>query len=144
MAGRYQGAASVIQRDYPKAVYFHCAAHALNLCIVAACNVQEIRNMLGTLEQICLFFMFSAKRQQEITGNIEQLPVGETNRKKLVRVCKTRWVARIEAFEVFHVVLPAVSKTFENISSMMLLVVVGIRRYSVEPRCMLLYIHYPY
>ena len=26
-------------------------------------------------------------------------------------------MARIEAFEVFHVVLPAVSKTFENISS---------------------------
>ena len=63
MAGRYKGAASVIQRNYPKAVYFHCAAHALNLCILAACNVQEIRNMLGTLEQICLFFMFSAKRQ---------------------------------------------------------------------------------
>ena len=83
MAGWYRGAASVIQRDYPKAVYFHCAAqcHALNLCIVATCNVQEIRNMLGTLKQICLFFMFSAKRQQELTGNIEQLPVGETNRK---------------------------------------------------------------
>ena len=49
--------------------------------------------------------------------NIEQLPVGETNRKKLVNICKTRRVARVEAFEVFHQVLPAVSQTFENISS---------------------------
>ena len=116
MAGRYQGAAAVIQRDYPRAVYFHCAAHALNLCIVAACNVQEVRNFLATLEQICLFFSFSAKRQQELTKNIEELPVGETNRKKLVSICKTRWVSRIEAFEVFHVVLPAVTNTFEIIS----------------------------
>ena len=107
----------MIQRDYPRAIYFHCAAHVLNLCIVAACNVQEVRNLLGTLEQICLFFMFSAKRQQELTGNIEELPVGETNRKKLANICKTRWVARIEAFEVFHVVLPAVIKAFETISN---------------------------
>ena len=32
--------------------------------------------------------------------NIEQLPVGETNRKKLVSICKTRLVARVEAFEL--------------------------------------------
>ena len=60
---------------HPKALYFHCAAHAFNLCIVAACKVQEVRNMLGTLEQI---WVFSVKRQQQLTENIEQLPVGET------------------------------------------------------------------
>ena len=58
--------------------------------------------------------MFSAKRQQELTGNSEQLPVGATNCKTLVSIC---WVARIEAFAVFHVVLPTVSKTFDIISS---------------------------
>ena len=103
MAGRYHGAAVVIQRNFPKATYFHCAAHVLNLCIVAACNVQEVRNMVGTLEQICLFFMFSPKRQQELTQNIEQLSVGEATHKKLVSIYKTHWVARIEAFEVFQV-----------------------------------------
>ena len=36
--------------EITKATYFHCAAHALNLCIVAACSVQVIRNMHGTMQ----------------------------------------------------------------------------------------------
>ena len=55
MAGKYEGVAAQIQRDYPKSTYFHCAAHALNLCIFAACSVQSIRNMHGT---ICKKFVF--------------------------------------------------------------------------------------
>ena len=66
MAGKYQGAAACIQRNHPKAIYVHCAAHILNLCIVAACNVQGIRNMQGTLDHIYLFFSLSPKREQEL------------------------------------------------------------------------------
>ena len=50
MAGKYQGAAARIQRNHPKAIDVHCAAHILNLCIAAACKVQGIRNMQGTLD----------------------------------------------------------------------------------------------
>lgn len=39
MAGKYSGAATILQREFPKAPYFHCAAHILNLCIVAACKI---------------------------------------------------------------------------------------------------------
>ena len=52
MAGKCRGAAACIQRTYPKAVYVHCAAHSLNLCVVAACNVQSVKNMMGTLVEI--------------------------------------------------------------------------------------------
>ena len=55
MAGKYHGAATLIQSDFPKATYFHCAAHVLNLCIVAACKLPSVRNMVGVLEQVCLF-----------------------------------------------------------------------------------------
>ena len=34
MAGKYQGTAARIQREYPLALYVHCASHRLNLCIV--------------------------------------------------------------------------------------------------------------
>ena len=40
MAGKYQVAAAIIQQVYPMALY------ALNLCVVAACSAQSIRNML--------------------------------------------------------------------------------------------------
>ena len=117
MAGKYQGAAALIQNDYPKATYFHCAAHVLNLCVVAACKVPSVRNMVGILEQVCLFFMMSPKRHAELAHHISNLPEGETNRMKLVNICKTRWVARIESFEVFLSVLPAVVETYEAIST---------------------------
>ena len=51
LASRYQSAAAIIQQD-PMTLYFHCAAHALNLCVVAACSVQIIRNMHGTLQEL--------------------------------------------------------------------------------------------
>ena len=43
MAGKYRGMAAIIQSTYPKAVYVHCAAHSLNLCVVAACNIQMVK-----------------------------------------------------------------------------------------------------
>ncbi|XP_064406466.1 52 kDa repressor of the inhibitor of the protein kinase-like [Halichondria panicea] len=63
MAGKYKGAAKVVQDTCPKAVYVHCAAHVLNLCVVGACKVQLVKNMMGTMVEICLFFSNSPKRQ---------------------------------------------------------------------------------
>lgn len=34
MAGMARGAAACILSKYPKALYVHCAAHRLNLCVV--------------------------------------------------------------------------------------------------------------
>ena len=56
MAGKNKGAASCIQRTHPKAVYTHCAAHALNLCVVKCCSIAEIRNAMDTADCICRFF----------------------------------------------------------------------------------------
>ena len=115
MAGKYEGVAAQIQQKYPKAKYFHCAAHALNLCVVSASNVQAIRNMHGTMQEICLFFNLSPKQQAELEKNITEK--GESRRKKLVNLCKTRWVARIEAYESFSDLLSAVVSTMECIST---------------------------
>ena len=37
MAGPNKGAASIIRFQYPKAIYFHCASHKLNLCVASSC-----------------------------------------------------------------------------------------------------------
>lgn len=55
MAGKYRGAASIIQSQFPKVVYVHCAAYAMNLCVVAACSVQLVKNMMSTLTTLCIF-----------------------------------------------------------------------------------------
>ena len=107
MSGKYRRAAAIIQHDYPKALYVHCVSHVLNMCVVAACSIQAIRNMYEVVEEICLFFNYSPKHQQELQQHIKNLQVGTTGKTKLVNLCKTRWVARIEAFEVFRDMLPA-------------------------------------
>ena len=114
MAGKYNGVAANIRSTYPKAVYVHCAAHSLNLCVVAACSVQAVRNMMGTMLEVCLFFSNSPKRQLELERNIQS--IGDATAKKLVNLCKTRWVARIDALDVFYDLFPSVVKTFEVIS----------------------------
>ena len=114
MAGKYSGTAALIQDSYPKATYVHCAAHTLNLCIVSACSIPAIRNAHGVLQEICIFFNYSPKRQVELE---RQLPLVESRRQKLVNLCKTRWVARIKAYEVFMEVMPAVVGTMETIST---------------------------
>ena len=99
------------------ALYVHCVSHVLNLCVVAACRIQAIRNMYGVVEEICLFFNYSPKQQQELQEHVENLPVGNSSKTKLVNLCKTRWVAQIEAFEVFRDMLPALVCTLEVIST---------------------------
>ena len=115
MAGKCRGAAARILSNFPKAVYYvHCAAHSLNLCVVAACGVQSVRNMMGTLVEICLFFSNSPKRQLEFEKHIQAIEGARA--KKLVNMCKTRWVARLDALEVFLELYPKVVRTFEVIS----------------------------
>ncbi len=99
MAGKHKGAAKCVQITCPKAVYVHCAAHVLNLCVVAACKVQLVKNMMGTLDEICLFFSNSPKRQSELA---KQIAIVDSSRaQKLVSLCKTRWVSRVNALEVW-------------------------------------------
>ena len=114
MAGKSRGAAARIQEAFPKAMYTHCAAHALNLCVVKCCSVAEIRNMMDTAESICRFFSNSPKRQLALESWINETSEGE-QRTKLKSICKTRWVERHEAFEVFIDLFEPLVYCFEHI-----------------------------
>ena len=100
MAGQVRGTAACISSLYPKAVYTHCAAHRLNLCIVKCCNVREVNNMMQTADKIAHFFKYSPKWQHALETWIDDL-FPEEKRKKVKEMCRTRWVERHEAFEIF-------------------------------------------
>ena len=57
MSGKFRGCAALISQSCPKAVYVHCYSHVLNLCIAKACDLQVVRNVIGTLNQVCLFLI---------------------------------------------------------------------------------------
>ena len=100
MAGKRRGAAARITEFHPKATYTHCAAHALNLCVVKCCSIPEIRNTMDVADSVYRFFAYSPKRQLCLEKWVEEILEGE-KRRKIKSVCKTRWVERHQAFEVF-------------------------------------------
>ena len=114
MSGLVKGAAAVIQRDHPAALYLHCASHQLNLCIVKSAENRHVRNMMGTMEKVWLFFEGHPKRQVKLeTAIIETAP--EASHFKLKNMCRTRWVQRLDALETFTELLPSIVRCFESI-----------------------------
>jgi len=61
MRSSYSGVAKRIQDENKLALYVHCYAHILNLCVVDVCEkVAPIRNMFGTLNTIYTFVCASS------------------------------------------------------------------------------------
>lgn len=116
MAGRTRGASSRIMALYPKALYTHCAAHRLNLCVVKCCSIREVSNMMETADKIARFFSNSPKRQLSLERWIHDIFFEEEKRTKLKEMCRTRWVERHEAFEVFSDLYLPIVCCFEAIS----------------------------
>ena len=71
--------------------------------------------MHGTLEELCLFFNLSPKRQSLLEDEIKAME--NVSHTKLVNLCKTRWVARIDAYEAFAELMTALVTTLQTISS---------------------------
>ena len=106
MSGARAGVKSIVQEAAPKAMYYHCAAHRLNLAVVSACKIQAFKNVESYLGEIARFFNFSAKRQRLLEKAIEACD-STTKAKKLKDACSTRWVQRIDSYAVFLDLLPA-------------------------------------
>jgi len=90
MSGCFNGVQSHITEKYPLAYYIHCNSHCLNLAILDTCNIQSIRNCIGTIQKVFLFFKYPI-RQNVLTSSIERVcHTSQVHRLKLL--CPTRWV----------------------------------------------------
>ena len=58
MSGSLKGTASLISKDYP----LHCASHSLNLAVVKSLDERSIRNMIGVVNRVLIFFAAHLKR----------------------------------------------------------------------------------
>ena len=112
MSSERVGVAAQIREESPLAHYFHCAVHALNLATSRINQVDAIRNALGTMETAVSFLTDGAKREELLhTAQHERLAEGE--RRKLLKLCQTRFVERHVAVERFWEQLPAVCLALE-------------------------------
>ena len=116
MAGKTNGAAAIITRDYPLASYLHCASHSLNLAVVKSLEVQSVRNMIGIITRVSLFFHAHPERQRKLEEAVDSItPTSSVH--KLKDLCRTRWVERIDALQRFKDLFSSVVSCFESISA---------------------------
>lgn len=115
MAGNVKGVSSRISQLYPKAIYTHCNYHVLNLCIVKGLSIREIQNMMELSDSVSRFFKFSPKRQASLEKFVdEEFVRNKTTKYKLKEMCRTRWVERHDAFEVFCQLFSVVVNCMED------------------------------
>ena len=116
MAGARSGYKAIILQQAPMALYTHCAAHQLNLAVVAACSIQVFKNAESYIGEMARFFKFSAKRQALLDKAMDTTnPAPKA--KKLKDACRTRWIERIDLYIVFLELIPAVHKTLQAMTS---------------------------
>lgn len=108
------GCRAVLNNQASLALYFHCAAHRLNMAIVSGCSIQAFKNTESYLGEIAKFLGFSAKRQRLLDKAIDsKKSIASKRAKKLKDSCRTRWVECIESYSVFLELLPAIYQTLK-------------------------------
>ena len=112
MSGARSGCQAIVKQKAPKAIYFHCSAHRLNLAVVSACTIPAFKNAESYLGEIARFFGYSAKRQRLLDTAVDNIST-PNKAKKLKDACRTRWIQRIDSYAVFEELLPAVRTTLE-------------------------------
>ena len=112
MAGKLNGASAIIRNEFPKALYVHCKSHLLNLCVASTCDLELVRNMMDQVQSTTNFFNFHtthfALLQQQIEKNLPS-----ARHSHLLDVCRTRWVCRIDALDVFVEVFTAIAVSIQ-------------------------------
>ena len=112
MSGHTNGCQALLKAKYPLALYTHCYSHNLNLVLVQTCDQAAIRNMLGTVQSIATFIRDSAKRLEIFDQNLPP----DATRRRLKRLCETRWTERADALTVFLELIEPISTTLTDIS----------------------------
>jgi len=116
MSGPCNGAAAIVRRQYPKAIYTHCMAHRLNLSVVSAGKIQNVQNMFDTIGEVTRSFEYSPKKEALLVQKVKDT-CPESRHHKLLDVCKTRWIQGIDGLEVFLELYEAIIATLETIKA---------------------------
>ena len=100
----------------PLALYTHCTSHCLNLAVVHSFEEVSVRNMIGVVKQLSIFFFARPKHQKKLQEAVQNTQP-ESNVLKLKDLCRTRWIERIDALGHIKKLDSSIVACFENISA---------------------------
>lgn len=116
VAGHINGLSAHILRLNKKAIFTHCFSHRLNLTICESCSVPLVRNALLQIKEISYFFNLSQPRQMIFEKNISN-HCTDARKKKLMDVCRTRWVDRVHGMDTFEELFVPIFFTLDEMTS---------------------------
>ena len=116
MSGKTNGATARISSQYPLALYNHCASHCLNLAVVSSFDEVSVRNMIGVVNRVSVFFSAHRKRQRKLEVAINDTQP-ESSVHKLKDLCRTRWIERVDALDLFQKLHSSIVECLESICS---------------------------
>ena len=100
MSGHINGCQAKFREEVPRALYYHCSSHQLNL-VLSKSAVHGIQSMISDMKVLGIFFQYSPKRQRQLERSIEEVNIARTAAAKtpipplkLKVLCETRWVER--------------------------------------------------
>ncbi|XP_028145905.2 52 kDa repressor of the inhibitor of the protein kinase-like [Diabrotica virgifera virgifera] len=102
MAGEITGVHKRITEKYPKALYFHCASHRLNLVVNDLNDIPQIRNTTGTVKEVITFWQNGQRRA--IVGTLQKL-------------CETRWTEKYKAIRKFSEQFVSIAEALQTLST---------------------------
>ena len=103
VAGHINGLVAQLLRLNRKVLYTYCYSHRLNLSVCDSLAIVEVKNMLKHVNEVSHFIRVFQTRSIPFEKNIiVHLPDSETRKSKLIDVCRTRWVERIEGLDTFQ------------------------------------------
>ena len=98
MASENIGTQACVKAKHPLALYTHCRYHVLNLAVAGSYKQQALRNVIGTINVLYLFFYNYPKRQRYLEL-VLRVYATKNKVQKLKGLCKTRWVERHDCLE---------------------------------------------
>ena len=103
----------VVRDRNPKALGCHCQAHILNLCIARACKITSV--MMNKIR--CMQELFDYPKRMELLLKLtDESDIPNVEKKKLKDCCRTRWVQRVDSFEIFLQMFKVVCRALNHIS----------------------------
>ncbi|XP_026821283.1 zinc finger MYM-type protein 1-like [Rhopalosiphum maidis] len=118
MRGSYKGVQARIKEENHLAMYIHCNAHILNLCLIdLAKQVSYVRNVFGTLNTLHNFIGASSKRHAIFEKMYSVLNISTCEEPKTLKsLSDTRWSCRLDALKAVLFNFQTVVSTLEDIS----------------------------
>ncbi|XP_044142907.1 52 kDa repressor of the inhibitor of the protein kinase [Bufo gargarizans] len=100
--------ASRLLQKCPQATYTLCSSCALNIWLAKSIPVTGVSVVLGTLEDIYLFFGKSSTLEIELENTITSLFMDNVEKgNELKEILRSEWISRHDTFEIIVTLLPS-------------------------------------